>query len=98
MVIAEDGTAHKKTVTLGIQTHEDTQILSGLSPTDMVISTGGYGLDDGTRVKIGTDPNAKPEEDAKPGAEKPAAGEEAKPGAAKPDAEKPAAGKDADEK
>jgi hypothetical protein len=59
----------------------------------MVIGTGGYGLDDGTKVKIGTDPNAKPDEDAKPGAEKPAAGEEAKPGAAKP-----AAGKDADEK
>jgi HlyD family secretion protein len=98
MVIAEDGTAHKKTVTLGIQTHEDTQILSGLSPTDMVITTGGYGLDDGTKVKIGTDPNAKPDEDAKPGAEKPAAGEETKPGAAKPDAEKPAAGKDANEK
>jgi HlyD family secretion protein len=93
MVVADDGTAHKKTVTLGIQNHEDTQILSGLSPTDMVIGTGGYGLDDGTKVKIGTDPNAKPDEDAKPGAEKPAAGEEAKPGA-----EKPAAGKDADEK
>jgi HlyD family secretion protein len=93
MVVADDGTAHKKTVTLGIQNHEDTQILSGLSPTDMVIGTGGYSLDDGTKVKIGTDPNAKPDEDAKPGAEKPAAGEEAKPGAAKP-----AAGKDADEK
>jgi HlyD family secretion protein len=93
MVVADDGTAHKKTVTLGIQNHEDTQILSGLSPTDMVIGTGGYGLDDGTRVKIGTDPNAKPDDDAKPGAEKPAGGEEAKPGAAKP-----AAGKDADEK
>ena len=98
MLIADDGTAHKKTVTLGIQTHEDTQILSGLSPTDMVISTGGYGLDDGTKVKIGTDPEAKPDEDAKPGAEKPgaekpAAGEEDKPAAGKPDA-----GKDADEK
>jgi HlyD family secretion protein len=98
MLMADDGTAHKKTVTLGIQNHEDTQILSGISSADMVISTGGYGLDDGTKVKIGTDPEAKPDEDAKPGAEKPgaekpAAGEEDKPAAGKP-----AAGKDADEK
>jgi HlyD family secretion protein len=90
MVIAADGTAHKKAVTLGIQTTEDAQILSGLSAADMVISTGGYGLDDGTKVKIGTDPNAKPDaDDAKPdaGDAKPAAGDA-----------KPAAGKDADDK
>ncbi len=77
MVIGPDGAAHKKTVTLGIQTPEDTQILSGLDPNDMVISTGGYGLDDGTKVKIGTDPNAKPDDDAKPGVGKPAAGKDA---------------------
>jgi HlyD family secretion protein len=85
MVIAADGTAHKKSVTLGLQNPEDVQILSGIAPTDTVITTGGYGLDDGTKVKIGTDPNAKADDD-KGGAadEKPAAG-------------KPA-GKDADDK
>jgi RND family efflux transporter MFP subunit len=80
MVIAADGTAHKKTIALGIQTTEDGQILSGITPTDMVIITGGYGLDDGTKVKIGTDPNAKPDaDDAKPeaGDAKPAAGKDA---------------------
>jgi HlyD family secretion protein len=80
MVIAADGTAHKKAVTLGIQTTEDAQILSGIATTDMVITTGGYGLDDGTKVKIGTDPNAKPDaDDAKPeaGDAKPAAGKDA---------------------
>jgi len=29
------------------------QILSGLTPSDMVISTGAYGLDENTKVKIG---------------------------------------------
>ncbi len=80
MVIAADSTAHKKTVTLGIQTHEDVQILSGVAPTDMIITTGGYGLDDGTKVKIGTDPNAKPDVgDAAPvaGEAKPTAGKDA---------------------
>jgi hypothetical protein len=51
----------------------------------MVISTGAYGLDENTKVKIGTDPNAKPD-DAKP-----AAGAAADSGAKQP-------GKDADEK
>ena len=53
MVIAPDSTAHKHTVTLGIQNADAVQILSGLTPADMVISTGAYGLDENTRVKIG---------------------------------------------
>ena len=73
MVIAPDSTAHKKTVTLGIQNADEVQILSGLSRSDMVISAGGYGLDESTKVKIGTDPDAKPEDDAKPAAGAPAA-------------------------
>jgi multidrug efflux pump subunit AcrA (membrane-fusion protein) len=78
IVIASDSTAHKKIVTLGIQTPENTQILSGLVPTDMVITTGGYGLDDGTKVKIGTDPSAKPDPvDAKSGADAKPAGKDA---------------------
>jgi multidrug efflux pump subunit AcrA (membrane-fusion protein) len=66
MVVAPDSTAKKKTVTLGIQNSDDVQILSGLTPSDMVITTGGYGLDENTKVKIGTDPNAKPDDDDKP--------------------------------
>jgi RND family efflux transporter MFP subunit len=53
MVIAADGTVHKRTVTVGIQTAEQAQILSGLTPKDTVVSTGAYGLDEGTKVKIG---------------------------------------------
>ena len=52
MVVAADGTAHKRVVKLGIQTAESMQVLDGLSTSDMVITTGAYGLDDGTRVKI----------------------------------------------
>jgi HlyD family secretion protein len=54
VVIAPDGMTAKRTVTIGIQTTESIQILSGLKPGDMVITTGGYGLDDGTKVKVGT--------------------------------------------
>jgi multidrug efflux pump subunit AcrA (membrane-fusion protein) len=65
MVIAPDSTAHKKTVTLGIQNAAGAQILSGVTAADMVISTGAYGLDENTKVKIGTDPSAKSDDDSK---------------------------------
>jgi len=66
MVIGSDSTAHKRPVTLGIVTKEDAQVLSGISQQDMVISTGAYGLDEGTKVKIGTDPGKA--DDDKPAA------------------------------
>jgi HlyD family secretion protein len=52
MVVAPDGTAAKRSITVGVQTTESTQILSGLKLSDTVIVTGGYGLDDGTKVKV----------------------------------------------
>jgi len=53
MVIKPDGTAAKRPVTLGIRNSESAQVLSGLGPADTVITTGAYGLDEGTRVKVG---------------------------------------------
>ena len=77
MVIAADGTAKKRNVTVGIATKEKTQILEGLTAGDTVITGGAFGLDEGTKVKIEA---AKPEgeaDDTKPeaGDTKPAAGE-----------------------
>jgi RND family efflux transporter MFP subunit len=53
MVAGDDGVAHRKPVTIGIADAEDVQILTGVSATDLVITGGAYGLDDGTKVKIG---------------------------------------------
>lgn len=53
MVVAADGTAHRKPVVLGISDDGDVQVLSGLNPSDQVITVGNYGLDEGTKVKIG---------------------------------------------
>jgi RND family efflux transporter MFP subunit len=58
MVVGTDTVAHKKAVQLGINDGEDVQVTQGLTGSEMVITTGGYGLDDGTKVKIG-----KPEEE-----------------------------------
>ena len=52
MVIGPDNAAHKKAVTLGISDGEDVQVINGVAASDMVITSGAYGLDDGTKVKV----------------------------------------------
>jgi HlyD family secretion protein len=69
LVMASDGTAHKRPVTLGIQTAEQVQILTGLSAKDTVITIGAYGLDEGTKVKVGRAGSDK--DDDKAATEKP---------------------------
>jgi RND family efflux transporter MFP subunit len=66
LVMSADGTAHMKPVKVGIRQAEKSQILSGLGPEEMVITSGGYGLDEGTKVKAGAD-----KDDTKPSADKP---------------------------
>ena len=66
MIMGSDGLAHRKSVTLGIQDGEDVQVISGIAIGDTVITEGAYGLDDGTKVKVG----APQEEDEKPSAGK----------------------------
>ena len=53
MVAGSDGTAHRKHITVGIVDGADVQVLSGVTPSDMVITGGAYALDEGTKVKIG---------------------------------------------
>ena len=53
LVMAADGTVHKHPVTLGIQNAERVQVLSGIAAKDTIVTTGAYGLDDGTKVKVG---------------------------------------------
>jgi HlyD family secretion protein len=53
LVVGSDGAAHKRNVKVGIRTHDVVQITSGLSTSDTVVTDGGYGLDDGTKVTVG---------------------------------------------
>jgi multidrug efflux pump subunit AcrA (membrane-fusion protein) len=73
MVVGSDSAAHKKSVTVGIADGDDVQITGGLSPTDTVITGGAYGLDDGTKVKVGP---AEADDEAKPKAGKDAGDKE----------------------
>ena len=53
MVVGADGVAHKKAVQLGISDGEDVQVTQGLDGSETVVTTGSYGLDDGTKVRVG---------------------------------------------
>jgi HlyD family secretion protein len=80
LLAGSDGHAHLKTVQLGVRNAEFTQILSGVSAGDPVISSGGYALPDNTQIKI-----EAPSKDEKAGGDK--ADKTEKPeGTAKPDA------------
>ena len=52
MVIGPDSIAHPRAVTIGAQSNQQTQILSGLRAGDEVVTVGAYAMDDGTRVKV----------------------------------------------
>jgi hypothetical protein len=65
LLAGSDEKAHQKTVKLGIQNSELTQIASGINPEDPVITTGGYAVPDGTQIKL-----EKPGAEEKAGADK----------------------------
>jgi len=52
LLAGSDEKAHQKTVRLGIRNSELTQIAGGINPGDPVVTTGGYAVPDGTKIKI----------------------------------------------
>ncbi|HEX2918726.1 MAG TPA: efflux RND transporter periplasmic adaptor subunit [Edaphobacter sp.] len=53
MVVNSGNTAHRVVVQTGITDGDDVQITEGLNGRESVITSGAYGLDDGTKVTIG---------------------------------------------
>jgi len=92
MVVGADDAAHSKPVTLGIQDGDRVQVLRGVTATDMVIDSGAYALDEGTKVKVGSpDEEDKGGTGGKGGDDKAAEDKSGKGDAAKPKAAKGAA-------
>jgi HlyD family secretion protein len=63
LLAGTDVKAHLKTVHVGIRTTESAEIVSGIKEGDPVITTGGYAVPDGTKIKV-----EKPEAPEKEGA------------------------------
>lgn len=55
MVIGKDMHAHQTSVTTGIRSGDAVQIVSGIHPGERVVTTGAYGLPDGTKVQVSDD-------------------------------------------
>ncbi len=56
-VAGEDGRMHRKTVTVGIHSPTEVQITSGVQDGQIVITSGGYALSDGVKVKVSLQSN-----------------------------------------
>ncbi len=66
LVAGADEKAHQKKVQVGIRSAERAQVLSGINTGDPVITTGGYGIPDGTQIKV-EEPGAEDKESAAKG-------------------------------
>ncbi len=70
VMVVEKGVAKKHEVTTGVADADDIQIVSGVKAGEQVITTGAYGLDDSTKVKVVAADEKKDEpaaSDKKPG-------------------------------
>ena len=70
LVAGTDEKAHVKPVQLGIRNGEDAQIASGINPGDPVITSGGYAVPDGTKIKVEKPEAPEKAEGDKAGADK----------------------------
>jgi len=59
MVVDNQGKAHKREVMTGIDTGDQVQITKGLQAGEIVVTTGAYGLPDGTQVKAASGQQTK---------------------------------------
>jgi HlyD family secretion protein len=51
-VAGPDGRAHRKPITIGIRSGSEVQVRAGVQPGDLVITSGGYAVADGLKVKV----------------------------------------------
>ena len=51
-IVGKDGRAHRVPITVGIRNPDQVQVISGLAPGDLVITSGGYALSDGLKVSV----------------------------------------------
>jgi RND family efflux transporter MFP subunit len=51
-VVGNDGRIHRKTVIAGIRNQNEVQIISGVHPGQVVVTSGGYALSDGLKVNV----------------------------------------------
>jgi len=56
-VAGADGRAHRLNVTIGVRDGPRVQVLEGIKVGDQVITSGGYALSDGLKIRIAGAPS-----------------------------------------
>jgi len=59
LVVGSDSLAQKRTVETGIRQSDKVQVLKGLAPGEQVVTVGGLGVEDKTKVKVENEPTGK---------------------------------------
>lgn len=70
MTVGTDSAAHRRSVKVGLEDSGKAQITGGITSNDLVIYSGNYGLDDGTKVKVEAQGEADKPDAAKSGDDK----------------------------
>jgi len=65
IVVTPDNVAHQHKVVVGVRQGINVQIVSGVNEGDKVVTSGGLGLDDGSKVVIKEAPAEDDDDDAK---------------------------------
>jgi multidrug efflux pump subunit AcrA (membrane-fusion protein) len=52
LVVGPDSVAHERKIEVGVKESDKVQIVSGLKPGEQVITLGGVGLEDGSKVRV----------------------------------------------
>ena len=63
MIVGPDMVAHERKVELGARQADKVQVLAGLKPGEQIVSVGGLGLQDGTKVRVDTGKGKEKDED-----------------------------------
>lgn len=63
MVVGSDMVAHERKVEAGVKRDDKVQILSGVKPGEQVITEGGVGIQDGTKVRVDTGKSGEEDKD-----------------------------------
>ncbi len=70
LVAGSDSKAHKHQVEIGIKEGDTVQILKGLAAGDQVVTVGGFGVQDGAKIRIQNEPAGKSDQHDEPKDEK----------------------------
>ena len=70
LVVGPDSLAHRRKIEIGVRQFDSVQVLKGLAAGEQVVTVGGLGVQDKTKVRVENDSSAKSDKNDEPKSEK----------------------------